>query len=134
MLLCLDLERGSRELAQYAATRARRCQQSILILHVASPRHDDLESLQKQLNGIAETELAGVEITGILIEQGVPEDHIVAVAQQQATEMIILGRRKRPVVERIYVGSTTSAVLSLAGIPVLVVPLIEEFGHTDDAR
>ena len=57
------------------------------------------------------------------IEVGIPEDVIVAVAQRLASGPILLGRRRRETVERIYVGSTTSAVISLARRPVLVIPL-----------
>ncbi|MFQ5488058.1 MAG: universal stress protein [Gammaproteobacteria bacterium] len=125
MLLCLDLEYGSQELARYAANRARRCRQGIVLLHVVPEHGTDLDRPRQQLAAIAATLLAHSRVGDIIIEQGIAEDKIVAVARRHGASLLILGRRRRPTVERIYVGSTTSAVISLAGAAVLVVPLEE---------
>lgn len=125
LLLCLDLESGSRELALYAAQLAKQCRYTIALLHVAVPKAKNLHWVRQRLDEIVQHDLAGVTLSMQRIEQGIPEDKIIETAGAEPIDLILLGRRKRPTVERIYVGSTTSAVLSLACKPVMVVPLIE---------
>jgi len=125
LLLCLDLEAGSRELARAAARHAARCHWPLHVLHVlqhplgeADRRHH-----RERLRALCRECLPGLPDTHLHIEEGLPEDVIVAVAQRLNSGPILLGRRQRETVERIYVGSTTSAVISLARRPVLVIPL-----------
>ena len=127
LLLCLDLEKGCETLARYAAGVAARCGQDVHIIYVEPPGgspviSDAASCLQKLAAGC----MSGVDIEKIIIRQGIAEDEIIAWAGQFDFDPIVLGRRQRSAVERIYVGSTTSAVLSLAAGPVLVVPLREE--------
>ncbi len=127
LLLCLDLEAGSDHLARWAAQRARRCGQPVQVLYV-SPGSLSPEKRQKRkqrLQHLVEEHFQGLEITRIELREGVAEEVIVETARQVDAEMILLGRRQRTAVERIYVGSTTSAVISLARRPVLVVPVLE---------
>ncbi len=125
LLLCLDLEAGSRELAREAARHARRCHWPLHVLHVlqhplgeADRRHH-----RERLRALCQEIMPGLPDDHLHVEEGIPEDLIVAVAQRLDSGPILLGRRRRETVERIYVGSTTSAVISLARRPVLVIPL-----------
>lgn len=125
VLLCLDLEAGSQELAHQATQHARQCGQSILLLHVIRTMigNEEVARCRQCLTEIANEALAGVRIEDTLIEQGTPEEIIISIAQEYGVNSIVLGRRFRTTVDRIYVGSTTSAVISVATRPVLVVPV-----------
>ncbi|WP_457651417.1 universal stress protein [Rhodocaloribacter sp.] len=125
LLLCVDLEAGSEALARHAGENARACGRAVEVLHVLPPHgpEKEFESARRRLERLARETLSGVRLLGIEIRRGVPEEDLTAYARERGAGIIVLGRRKRPEVERIYVGSTTSAVLSLATCPVLVVPL-----------
>jgi len=125
LLLCLDLEAGSHELARKAASHATRCHWPLHVLHVlqhplgeADRRHQ-----YEQLHALCQKIMPTLPDDHLHIEEGIPEEMIIAVARRLNSGPILLGRRQRETVERIYVGSTTSAVISLARRPVLVIPL-----------
>lgn len=125
LLLCLDLETGSRELAATAAEYARRCQWPLHVLHVLqSPLGEaDRSQHRDRLQALCHDIFPDLPADHLHLEEGLPEDAIVALARRLDSGPILLGRRHRETVERIYVGSTTSAVISLARRPVLVIPL-----------
>lgn len=125
LLLCLDLEAGSEQLIGYAARHAQRCKQAVRILYVSNGQLDEEKraSILAQIHALTEKPLAGIPLQGVDIEAGTAEDRILKLAQRCQADPVMLGRRHRATVERIYVGSTTSAVISLATRPVLVVPV-----------
>jgi len=127
MLLCVDLEKGSRALVRYGAELAGRCRQNIHLFYVepAGGSHV-IKDPRACLMSLAADFLQGVSVEAIKLRSGIAEDEILAYAAHCAIAPIVIGRRQRSAVERIYVGSTTSAVLSLATCPVLVVPLFGE--------
>ncbi len=124
LLLCVDLQQGSETLARYIARRISHCVQPLHVLYV-HPKNGGpaIEDTQAQLDALVVEVLAGVSIKLVTLRHDLPEEAIVAYAKEHAVDPIVLGRRQRSTVERIYVGSTTSAVISLAPCPVLVVPL-----------
>jgi nucleotide-binding universal stress UspA family protein len=125
MLLCLDLERGSDALARYAGARAMHCKQNVHVLYV-HPKADNgpaWEDAQARLDRLVTANLADVTVEAVVIRHGLPEEMIVAYAKKYANDPVVLGRRQRSTIERIHVGSTTSAVISLATTPVLIVPV-----------
>ncbi len=125
LLLCLDLEAGSDHLARWAAQLARRCGQRVQVLYVSPVPLSPAQRLEKEqrLQRLLEEPFQGLEIIATELREGVAEEVIVEVARRVDADTILLGRRQRTAVERIYVGSTTSAVISLARRPVLVVPV-----------
>lgn len=124
-LLCIDLEAGSEELAGYAAEKARRCGTTIRVLHVESKRADEESNkdAREHLQELVGRMLGDIGADEVFTERGIPEEVIASRAEEWNVELIILGRRRRQRVVKIYVGSTTSAVISLAPCPILVVPL-----------
>lgn len=125
LLLCLDLEQGSSALARYAGELARRCGQSIHLFYVEpSGGSPVIKNPRTRLEAIAAKIMQGINVEAIVLRRGLAEDEIIAYAKGCAVAPIVIGRRQRSTVERIYVGSTTSAVLSLTSCPVLVVPLL----------
>ena len=130
LLLCLDLEQGSMTLARYAAGLAERCGQAIHLFYVEPTGGSAvIKDARAHLEAIAAETLQGVNVEAIVLRQGRAENEIIAYAKQCVFDPIVIGRRQRSNVERIYVGSTTSAVLSLASCPVLVVPLFNKETH-----
>jgi len=125
LLLCLDLEFGSEQLIDYAARHAQRCALPLRVLHVSRAALDEKkhQQLLARIHGLIDRHLGGLQLQAIDIETGVAEDVIVEVARHHDADLILLGRRHRTTADRIYVGSTTSAVISLATRPVLVVPV-----------
>lgn len=125
LLLCVDLEAGSEALARHTGEEARACGRAVEVLHMLPPHGPDKEfgEARRRLERLVRETLTGIRLLGIEVRRGVPEEDLTTYAHARGTGIIVLGRRKRPEVERIYVGSTTSAVLSLATCPVLVVPL-----------
>ncbi|RMG95938.1 MAG: universal stress protein [Deltaproteobacteria bacterium] len=125
-LVCLDLEPGSRTLVRQAAALAERCKWSVALLHALpsglraddarKTRQGELEALWRDASDVRPP-------VAVLVAAGPAEDVILDAARRIDADCIVLGRRLRPHVERIYVGSTTSAVLSFARRPVLVLPL-----------
>lgn len=68
--------------------------------------------------------MSGVPVAAVSVRSGLPEDCIIEYAREEMEgPVIMLGRRERSIADRIYVGSTTSAVISLSEYPVMVVPL-----------
>lgn len=134
LLLCLDLEQGSMTLARYVAELARRCGQVIHLFYVEPTGGSAvIKDARTRLEAIAAETLQGINVEAIVLRQGRAENEILTYAKQCDCDPIIIGRRQRSAVERIYVGSTTSAILSLASCPVLVVPLFSR-GSTNDTR
>jgi len=125
MLLCLDLEKGSETLAHYVGARAMHCNQTVHVLYVHPKAHGGpaFEDAQAHLDRLVTANFADVIVEAVAIRHGLPEETIVAYAKEYAVDPIVLGRRQRSTIERIHVGSTTSAVISLATGPVLIVPI-----------
>ena len=124
ILLCLDLEEGSRELAEYCNQCALDWDCPIQVLNVHSNEEQGIEDAESYLNAIVKETLDKVNIYTVKIVIGTPEEQIIEFANEIVNAPIImLGRRKRTIADRIYVGSTTSAVISLSTYPVIVVPL-----------
>lgn len=124
-LLSLDLEAGSGVLIDYAVRQANRCGDTIHIVHVAKPGQDRQarEFTHEKLEQLVKAHTPQGTQLSTEIRSGTPEESIPALAAELGASIIILGRRRRSDVERIYVGSTTSAVISDAPCAVLVVPL-----------
>jgi nucleotide-binding universal stress UspA family protein len=125
MLLCLDLEKGSDALARYAGARAVHCNQTVHVLYVhpKAGRGPAVEDFQARLDRLVTANLADGTVESVVIRRGLPDETIVAHANEFGVDPIVLGRRQRSTIERIHIGSTTSAVISLATSPVLIVPI-----------
>ena len=124
ILLCLDLEEGSRELARFCKDCAENWNYPVHVIHIHRDGGRDIEDVDSDLSVIVEEILNNLRVPAVKILKGLPEEAIIEFANEMtSTPIIMLGRRKRRIADRIYVGSTTSAVISLSPYPVLVVPL-----------
>jgi len=124
ILLCLDLEEGSRELAEFCKLCARDWQYPVHVLHVHCKGGRYIKETESDLKAIVNEILGGANVAIAKIIIGTPEEDIIEFASQITnTPIIMIGRRKRTIADRIYIGSTTSSVLSLSKYPVMVVPI-----------
>src|SRR3954454_14442365 len=69
---------------------------------------------------LALAELRDVMVETALVE-GSPAEHILEVAATHGVDLVVVGARGTNPLERLFVGSVSTAVLRLATIPVLVV-------------
>lgn len=56
------------------------------------------------------------------VVSGIPHDAILAMAKEQASDLVVIGRPQRTILDRIVMASTLSGVLRRARCPVLAVP------------
>jgi nucleotide-binding universal stress UspA family protein len=62
----------------------------------------------------------------VIVEEGIPSDKIIELAEKNKCEIIIAGREKRTVLGVSYLGGTLKDILKKSDIPVLVVPYVKE--------
>lgn len=124
ILLCLDLEESSRELAEFCRDCAEHWNYPVHVIHIHGDGGQDIEDVESDLSIIVDEILHNLRAPAVKMLKGLPEEAIIEDAKEKMSNPIImLGRRKCRIADRIYVGSTTSAVISLSPYPVLVVPL-----------
>jgi nucleotide-binding universal stress UspA family protein len=124
ILLCLDLEAGSEELARYAASYTKQSGQPLHVLHIIPQSSSEEEdAARERLKKLADNTLAGVKIEALVAQRGAIEEQIVNFITEKDLDIVILGHRHKAKRERVYVGSTVRTVISLAPGPVLVIPI-----------
>jgi len=124
VLLCLDLEEGSEELAGKGAEYAMRLNSPMHILYVLPQSSSEAEgAATERLKELTDRAFEGVGAEVLIVKRGCVEDHIVDYLKDKDVDLVILGHRHKASRERVYVGSTVKAVISLAPGPVLVVPI-----------
>lgn len=140
ILVPVDLPECSGAALGYAWLMAKRMNASVLVLHVierpyaggfrdswASQRSNlavRREALRKLSRCAALANLkgkAGVPVK-CLVEEGNPQHQIVRLAQSRKISLIILARRSRGPLSRMFFGSITGSVVDYAPCPVVVVP------------
>jgi len=132
VLLCLDLEAGSETLAVIGAGFAKDLGEDLRILYVMPEKsRESEEDALGRLGGLIEKTLGGLDIMKTLeVRRGEVEGSIVEYMKEKGARIVILGHRHGARRERVYVGSTTRAIISLAPAPVLVVPIDSEKGSS----
>lgn len=68
----------------------------------------------------------GIDVE-VRIEVGVPNSEILSIAEQEAVDLIVVGRKKRTLLEKIYVGSHVLDILRRSNVPVLMNKYMVEF-------
>ncbi len=74
---------------------------------------------------VADTEAQADVTDEILIERGTPAEKIVATANEQNCDLIVMGTHGHGVISDVLVGSTAKWVVKNASVPVLVIRLPE---------
>jgi universal stress protein A len=140
-ILCpIDFSAPSRNALRYANEFAKAMNAKITVMHVIQPQpiaadvnvpyvplEIDLEKNAKEdLEQIVKEEVQ----EGVLVEQvmafGLPSDCVIAQAQKENVDLIILGTHGRTGISRLLMGSTAENVIRHAACPVLVVKASEK--------
>ncbi|MDA2938666.1 universal stress protein [Acidobacteria bacterium AH-259-A15] len=107
IMVCYALEVPS---TIYFATEKLRAQLDTLV-----------EKAKQELDKVVHTHAAPAGTTTVVAE-GKPAPIIVEQAGILGADLVIVGERGHSLLERMAIGSTTSAILRSASVPVLVVP------------
>ena len=134
ILLATDLSQASELAADWAFDLARRLRGTLVIVSVIDakelrlaggrfgPRVDQVrarrEGAAQQL--VALGKRSGVEVT-FLIWEGDPGESIVAAAESEGADLVLVGSRGRRTLGRLLMGSVSAHVVQHAPCPVLVV-------------
>lgn len=68
----------------------------------------------------------------IRIEVGAPNAEILAIAEQEEVDLIVIGRKKRTLLEKVYVGSHIMDILRRSNVPVLMSKYMVQFEWGDE--
>lgn len=135
----VDGSEGSERAAQHAAAIARYWKAKLLLVTVvrtpegwwgiggAPPSPEALSAalIEGQQKILADVE-AGLDLEGVdheLIEElGDPVSRLIAVAEANGADMMVVGKRGAGLAERMLLGSVADRLCHLAPCPVLVVP------------
>lgn len=63
----------------------------------------------------------------IRIEVGAPNAEILSIAEEEAVDLIVIGRKKRTLMEKVYVGSHIMDILRRSTVPVLMSKYMVQF-------
>ncbi len=124
ILLCLDLEAGSEELARHCTAYVKLLRKPLHVLYVLRRSGlEDEESARRRLREFVSGTISDVEVSTMSVRRGDVEEEIVNYIKEKDVDITVLGHRHKARRERIYVGSTVKTVISLAPGPVLIVPI-----------
>ncbi|MDR1396869.1 MAG: universal stress protein [Desulfarculales bacterium] len=151
ILCPLDLSPHSQVVADYTAKMARQLRSEVIILYVApeftefvhfyvSPvpirkpagkddkvpasgeeHHNSLiDEARTVLDKLIADNFAGIKTIGLLVKGSVVEE-IIAAANEQNVDLIIMGTQGRTGLERILLGSVAEQVIKIAPVPVMTI-------------
>lgn len=134
VILATDLGPASAAAARFAVAFAHQAKRPLVCVHVAQPRWSEDVELAPELLSLREAYRARVERDAwewaadhrldarLVIGYGDPAEYLPAIAQQRGASLLVLGSRRPGLIERVFVGSTASAVASAASCAVAIVP------------
>jgi nucleotide-binding universal stress UspA family protein len=127
ILASIGLSERSRHTARQAASMARSCEATLTLLHVlparhhGRPAHDRHASALASLNDIA-GELSTRGPVRVSVGEGDPRAEISRYALDQGVDLIVVGSRRRPSLERELLESVGEEVIRAGACSVLTVP------------
>jgi len=68
----------------------------------------------------------------IRIEVGAPNAEILSIAEEEGVDLIVIGRKKRTLMEKVYVGSHIMDILRRSPVPVLMSKYMVQFEWEDE--
>ncbi len=134
ILLAVDASEQSKGAAQEAVVTALECEAKLYVLFVREYYPEIPESLAKALEGIPEEVREFLEKTKSMVEKEGGEaeiiirDHpqawqaIIEEAEKLKIDLIIMGKRGRTGLKKLFMGSVTEKVVGYAPCKVMVVP------------
>jgi nucleotide-binding universal stress UspA family protein len=137
ILLAIDGSAASRRVVEVAAEVARRTGAHLLVLHVWEPNRASAQrylpegmaiehDTPEMAGGLVDQAVAGIEGSGLSASatvgasRGSVAEAIVEAAQNDESELIVVGSRGRAALPALVLGSTTYRLLHIAPIPILV--------------
>jgi nucleotide-binding universal stress UspA family protein len=143
ILLPTDYSDLARSAAVYARSLAEMYGATLHVLHVvervpaaapgpeingvalAVPGPEALAAAQERTSRFVQDHLEGADVGVVTrVLEGAPYVQIAQYAVEASIDLIVIGTHARGVVKRIFLGSTSKAVLEHAPCPVLMVPLV----------
>lgn len=130
VLLATDLGPSSAAATEAAIELARELGGSLLVVSVLEPgrtppfgaRIDQLrERRERGVRDVADKARATGIAAAFLVWQGEPGPSVVAAAEAEEADFIVLGSNERPRVTRLLLGSTSDHVIRSAPCPVVIV-------------
>ena len=143
VLAAIDFSPVSDNVVAFAAKLAKVSNTKLFILHIASPEPDFVgydvgpeterdavaerfRREHRELQAIAErVREHGVEVTALLV-QGPTIEKLLEESRRLESEHIVVGTHGRGAVGRMLLGSVSEGIVREAGMPVTVIPSIEE--------
>lgn len=130
VMLASDLSESSVAAARFAASFAQRLGRPLVCVYVDRPVWDHDPRWADQRNGWkASTERAAREWARdhcpgneLVVEAGDPVEQLIAISARMDACLLVVGSGRPGLLERIFVGSTASAVAATASCAVAVVP------------
>ena len=135
ILVPVDFSRHSLEALRKAASLARRCGASLLLLHVMDPiyatgrfesatmrqlKEDARKHSERDLAALARKELDPDFPAKSAIQAGIPYAEITKMASKERVSLIVIASRGNTGLKRLLLGSTAEKVVRFAPCPVLV--------------
>ena len=142
LLVAVDLSESSRTVIDHARSLAAAYPGKIWLVHVAPPEPDfvgyrvgpqsvrdglaqHVHKDHRQLQHWAEDlRSSGLDCTALLV-QGPLASTILSEANRLDVQVIVVGSHGQGAVHRLFVGSTSEAILRAATVPVFVVPTVD---------
>jgi nucleotide-binding universal stress UspA family protein len=127
ILFCSDFSECSKRALNYALSLAAEYKSELSLLHVLehlpSPQERDRENdrVLRRLEENVPEEAQGCCKIKPVVRAGKPYEEIVKLAEQDQTDLVIVGVRGRNVLDLAVFGSTTHRVLQLGPSPVLAI-------------
>lgn len=127
ILLCSDFSECSERALKYALSLAKEYKSELTLLHVLehppSPEQREVEDARvvHLLEGRLPAEARSSCEIRTVVRSGKPYEEIVKLAEQEQTDLIVVGVRGRNVLDLALFGSTTHRVLQLGPCPVLAI-------------
>ncbi|RQG99956.1 universal stress protein [Natrarchaeobius oligotrophus] len=81
----------------------------------------------------SEARRAGLEVA-TAVDHGVPHEEILAYAEAESIDVIVMGTQGRTGLDRVLVGSVTERVVRMADVPVVTVRLIDDVRIEESAE
>lgn len=132
LLLATDGSEGAKRATDHAIELAYRLEATLHILSVSeegphsTEKRDEMRSdpQSEAEEAVAEAEHeaadAGIEVT-TAVRKGVPQEEIVAFADEHGIDMIVVGTVGRSGLDKLVVGSVAEEVVQSASVPVVTV-------------
>jgi nucleotide-binding universal stress UspA family protein len=144
ILVTIDFEKETSVLVEKASELATKFNSKIWLIHVAAPdpdfvgyeagpqneidfRADELENERKEIEQyVRQLKEIGVDAEGLLVK-GPTVETILKKIEKLDIDLVVIGHHKHGLFYKTFVGNTDSALINKSKIPVLLVPLNNDF-------